>query len=59
MDDNFVSRGDFKEQREKLVSLLFYTTETVEEKTKSVYIFHAVSNSRVHCVSLKIPCKYN
>jgi len=45
---NFVSRG-FKEQREKLVRLLLYTTENVEEKTKPGYILYPLSNSRVQC----------
>jgi len=37
----------FKEQREKLVRLSFYTTENVKEKTKSGYILYPLSNSRL------------
>jgi hypothetical protein len=59
MDDNFVSRGLQRANRKISKFITLYHRKNVEGKTKAVYIFHAVSNSRVHCVSLTIPCKQN
>ena len=41
-------QGDFKEQTEKLVTLLLYTMRTADEKRKNGYSWYPVSNPRIN-----------
>jgi len=48
-------QGDFREQLEKLVSLLLYITENCTEKTKPGHIVYPVSNLRVNGLAFRNP----